>query len=137
MRFQNPANGYVVSSSVPFLWCLLFGFFYFAFKGVWKHALIGFLAGFPTLGLSWFVYPFFAKAAVRDHYLQMGWRSLDDGPSIPTLGARYNDGLEITPDWRAKMERSIEQQSTRSAPHPPVSKPAIEQPQGFGRRRAV
>jgi hypothetical protein len=51
--------------SVPFLWCLLFGPFYFAAKGAWIHAVIALLAALVTMGLSWLVYPFFAKGIVN------------------------------------------------------------------------
>jgi hypothetical protein len=27
-----------------------------------------------TLGLSWLVYPFFARGIVEKHYLRMGWQ---------------------------------------------------------------
>ena len=56
MVFKNPINGYMEASNTMWLWCLLFGVFYFAYKGIWIHVFIGFLAGLITGGLSWFVY---------------------------------------------------------------------------------
>ncbi len=76
MIFENPSNGSREESSKPWLWTLLFGSFYFAFKGVWNHAVIGFFLAFVTLGLSWFAYPFFANEIVRKHYLKKGWKEL-------------------------------------------------------------
>lgn len=73
MRFKNPSNGYVEESSAPGLWCLLFGCFYFAVKGVWRHFVLGFMLGLFTFGLSWFVYPFFAKDIIRQDYMRRGW----------------------------------------------------------------
>jgi hypothetical protein len=63
---QGPWGARVVKHhSVPFLWCLLFGPFYFAAKGAWIHAVIALLAALVTMGLSWLVYPFFAKGIVN------------------------------------------------------------------------
>src|SRR5208337_327025 len=44
MRFRNPSNGYTEKVSMfVWLWVLLFGGFYFIVKGVWTHAIAGFL----------------------------------------------------------------------------------------------
>jgi hypothetical protein len=72
-RFRNPMNGYEESVGLSWLWCLLFGFLYFAVKGVWTHAVVSFALAFLTAGLSWFIYPFFAKGIVEKSYLQKGW----------------------------------------------------------------
>jgi len=76
--FKNPANGYTqsVTKASAFWGCLLFGIFYFAYKGVWRHAAIGLLAALLTAGISWIVYPFFAYNCVRTSYLERGWREL-------------------------------------------------------------
>jgi len=73
MQFRNPANGYIESADVPFLWCLLFGCFYFAVKGIWTHALVSAVLAVCTFGFSWLVYPFFAREIVRRSYLRRGW----------------------------------------------------------------
>jgi hypothetical protein len=74
MHFKNPANGYIESSSIPFLWCLLFGPLYFAAKGIWRHVFIGMLLGFCTFGISWLLYPFLARGIVHKAYAQRGWQ---------------------------------------------------------------
>jgi len=76
--FKNPMNGHIerAYSSVTWLWVLLFGFFYWAVKGVWTHAVVSALLGFLTGGLSWLVYPFFAKKIIRNHYLKRGWKPM-------------------------------------------------------------
>ena len=40
--YKNPANNYVEQGSGTFSWllCLLFGPFYFAVKGIWKHVIL-------------------------------------------------------------------------------------------------
>lgn len=78
MAYENPANGYREMPTTPWLWTLLFGSFYFASKGIWFHAILSFVLAFGTLGLSWFVYPFFAHDIVRKHYLKRGWREVAD-----------------------------------------------------------
>lgn len=73
MKFKNTINNYTEESSAPFLWCLIFGGLYFAYKGIWSHAVIGLVLAIPTVGVSWLLYPFFAKEIVRKHYLSKGW----------------------------------------------------------------
>lgn len=76
MIFKNKENDYVEEASAPWLWVLVFGMFYFMFKGIWSHAVIGFILGFMTFGVSWLIYPFFANGIVRKHYLHKGWVEL-------------------------------------------------------------
>mgnify|MGYP005871475001 CR=1 FL=1 len=76
MIFKNPVNGYVEESNLCWLWCLLFGFTYFAYKGAWGHSLISLILALCTAGISNFIYPFFATSVVRKHYLQKGWREV-------------------------------------------------------------
>jgi len=70
----NPSNNYEVRVSLAFLWCLLFGSFYFAYKGVWGQAVLSFFIACFTFGISWLIYPFFAEKAIVDHYMRMGWK---------------------------------------------------------------
>lgn len=72
---KHPSSGEVVKAAGNFswLWAFLFGPFYFGYKGLWGHALLYMFAAFVTLGLSWFVYPFFAKHLVIRRYVEMGW----------------------------------------------------------------
>ena len=74
-QYQNPANGYVAEANGPYswLWCLLFGFFYFAVKGIWTHAVIGLVLAILTSGLSWLIYPFFVYSITETHYQKLGW----------------------------------------------------------------
>lgn len=76
IKFKNPSNGFVEESSSPWLWCLLFGTFYFMFKGVWTHAVLSFIVAVFTGGLSWLIYPFFAKQILITHYNKMGWEGV-------------------------------------------------------------
>jgi hypothetical protein len=52
MKFRNPANGHEEEVGHAWLWCLLFGFIYFAIKGVWTHAVASFALAIVTAGIS-------------------------------------------------------------------------------------
>jgi len=77
MKFQNPSTGAIQEvSSMAWLWVFLFGFVYFAVKGVWWHVLGWILFAIVTLGLSLLIYPIFANDIMRKHYLSKGWVEL-------------------------------------------------------------
>jgi hypothetical protein len=76
MGFVNPVSGRVERLESVWLWVLLFGWLYFAAKGVWFHAVAGLLLALCTGGLSWLVYPFFARRIMRAHYRRRGWQPL-------------------------------------------------------------
>jgi hypothetical protein len=71
---KHPSNGYMEEISSPGLWTLLFGGLYFAYKGVWSHAVLGLMLAIFTCGISWLVYPFFARDIVVRSYLRRGWQ---------------------------------------------------------------
>ena len=71
--FVNPANGHAERVGLARLWVLLFGVFYFAAKGMWRHAILLFLLAVPTLGVAWVYYVLTAPKHVRHHYLERGW----------------------------------------------------------------
>jgi len=81
-RYRNPINDHVEEVENAGLWCLLFGSFYFAYKEVWTHAVISFVA-LLTFGISWFIYPFFAREVVERSYLQRGWIPQSHGFAEP------------------------------------------------------
>ena len=69
MQFENPSNGYRESvSGLTWLWALLFGVFYFAYKGIWRHVFIGLIIGVLTAGFAWLIYPFFCE---RNSYQEL------------------------------------------------------------------
>lgn len=80
-KFRNPSNGYTqsVHPLTAFAGCLLFGVLYFAYKGVWRHAIISFFAALMTFGIAWIIYPFFAYQCVRTAYLERGWQEVGHG----------------------------------------------------------
>lgn len=74
--FVDPVTGRTERIAWAWLWTLLFGPAYFAYKGAWFHAVASFVALLLTLGLSWLVYPFLAARLLRKHYLHQGWDPL-------------------------------------------------------------
>jgi len=82
MRFRNLTNGYTEESRLCWLWCLIFGGFYFAYKGLWTHFFIGIFLAMFTCGLSWLIYPFFASTIVRTGYLRKGWVEISNDTLI-------------------------------------------------------
>jgi hypothetical protein len=95
MKFKNPQNDYVETSSVPFLWALLFGPLYFAFKEILGHFIIfcslASLMAFKVHTFSpifvWIVYAFFASSIVESSYLRRGWVEAKPGQNTdPVLG---------------------------------------------------
>lgn len=76
-QFKNPHNDYVVEvSGLAWFWTLLFGCLYFAVRGVWKHVFISLILSILTFGLSWLIYPFFARGILEKHYLVNGWKEV-------------------------------------------------------------
>ena len=71
--FKNPTNGHTESVGPAWLWALLFGAFYFAYKGMWTHAIIGLILAIPTFGVSWVLYAVAAPSLLRKRYLHNGW----------------------------------------------------------------
>jgi hypothetical protein len=72
---------------------LLFGPFYFAIKGIWSHAIISFVLACATVGISWLIYPFWAKRIVEASYLRRGWQRADATP--PSSIGTANTGFKL------------------------------------------
>lgn len=83
--FTNPANGHVEQvDSGTTVRSLLFGIFYFAAKGIWRHVFIQMtliVVFFATLGppgtllaiAMWIGYALGAQSIVAEDYLRRGW----------------------------------------------------------------
>lgn len=93
MQFKNPANGHIEEKSVPWLWCLLFGFFYFLVSGVFVHAIVMvvlaflFLAGFGPGGMLFVIimnlaYCALASSIIENSYLRKGWQRVGEENQI-------------------------------------------------------
>lgn len=99
-EYKHPVNGRIERVGWKnILWALLFGVFYFMYKGLWKHAAIIFVAvillGFAAVSdldvktmedvqmetdvigsLVWIVYAFLVPRILRNHYLDSGWEEV-------------------------------------------------------------
>lgn len=60
----------VILGPLHWLWCFLFGFIYFACKGMWGMAIVSL---FTFNGLL-IIMPIMNRSLVRKHYENMGWR---------------------------------------------------------------
>ena len=75
MKYINPINDYTVTDGSVVCWLgpLLLGGIYFAIKGNWSWFFIyGFLI-LATLGLAYFIIPFFTRKINRTHLLRKGY----------------------------------------------------------------
>ncbi|HYE49591.1 MAG TPA: hypothetical protein VEB20_08370 [Azospirillaceae bacterium] len=114
--FENPMNGYREEvSGLSVLWTLLFGCFYFMFRGAWGAAVLSFLVvlalgsiSFGILGfLAWIIIALCAPAILRGMYLRRGWREVAAGS--PAARTAQDDGVspELAPT-EAEAERRRE-----------------------------
>ena len=87
MIFRNPENGYVEKRSVPWLWGLIFGGFYFMIVGIWAPVIVWIIVagtlyaamGPPATVLMFvigIVYACLAPSLVRKSYLRKGWTEI-------------------------------------------------------------
>lgn len=114
MQFKNPANGHMESRSVPWLWTLLFGGFYFIVAGLWAPLLIWLLLSvllFGSMGapatvlvlVMNVVFAVMAGGMVRSSYLRKGWveigvTSVNDGaPHAPLVVGSLAPGMRKCP----------------------------------------
>lgn len=93
-QFQNPLNGHSeYVTRWAHLWAALFGLFYFAVKGQWRHvvaqvvviALLLAAFGPPgTLfaGVMWIVYAIMAPGILATSYLRNGWIEVEPGYAL-------------------------------------------------------
>lgn len=86
--YQHPTSGRIEPVKLAWLWTLLFGVFYFAYKGVWGHAAFSIIAALATFGISWLIYPLFAGHAVRSHFERSGWIPMDAAGTVISPTAR-------------------------------------------------
>ena len=70
------------------------GFIYFAVKGIWTHAIAALLLAILTFGLSWLIYPVFARQIVETHYLVKVRLGLLHGP-VGCSGATVIRGIPL------------------------------------------
>ncbi|MBN8520312.1 MAG: hypothetical protein J0L77_00245 [Alphaproteobacteria bacterium] len=79
IQFENPANGYIenYNTKTSWIWCLLFGPFYWLARGNIFHAFISLGLVFVTFCVSHFIYPFFANSINIKTYGKNGWKRKD------------------------------------------------------------
>ena len=75
IHFEQPTIGQMREAPVGFSWTLLFfGFFPPLFRSDWKWAIIMFLVGLFTFGLSWIVFPFLYNKIYTKELIKQGFK---------------------------------------------------------------
>tara|TARA_B100000405_G_scaffold293816_1_gene246391 strand:+ start:96 stop:344 length:249 start_codon:yes stop_codon:yes gene_type:complete len=74
-KFKNPRNDKDIqtASGIAWLWFLIFGPWYFLYKGIWKHFFLSTFIGIGTLGFGLLIYVFFINEITRKSYEDSGW----------------------------------------------------------------
>lgn len=115
--FEHPTNGHRETvTGLASLFAALFGLFYFAVKGAWRHfifqllfivvALVAFgPSGAVFVLVMWVVYAAMAPSIIEAQYLRAGWR--------PCLGGdvQQSDALRAAaaaPGWTAAVSPAVE-----------------------------
>ncbi len=122
MRFQNPTNGHIEEfGEATWLWVLVGGPFYLAYKQIWLHAVIAAVLSLFTAGLSWLLlYPLIIKWVIRSHYAKLGWKEITEGKAVvrSSSGAPSTDVriLSTPPDGDYRVLGEIMVKLTRWTP---------------------
>lgn len=74
MYYRDPHTGKVYTNNGACLWTLLFGGFYFLYKGMWKAAFLSLILSALSYGLAWPVIAFVSNVLVENFYLGKGYR---------------------------------------------------------------
>lgn len=115
MRFQNSANGHIEEfGEATWLWVLVGGPFYFAYKQMWLHVVLSAVLALFTGFLSWVLfYPLAIKWILRTHYAKLGWVEIKEGEAVVSnpSGARSMD-VRILPtppagNYRTMLEVAV------------------------------
>lgn len=91
MYFQHPQSKAVleVANGLSWLWMLLLGPIYLAYKGIWGHVvvyiLLIFLLAVTVVGplFIWVGYAIATQSIIRKHYIHKGWVEIDSTPGKP------------------------------------------------------
>ena len=78
--FENQTNGNIQMSTTKYswVWCFLFGAFYFLFKRNWRHVFLYIVFAMFTSGISMLIYPLFVRKINNTQYLRSGWMPIDE-----------------------------------------------------------
>jgi hypothetical protein len=77
MKLKNEA-GHVVNAPSGFSFTMFFfGFFVPLFRGDAKWAMISFVVGFITFGISWLIFPFVYNGIYINELKEKGYKEVD------------------------------------------------------------
>lgn len=96
--FHNPRTGALKQAPVGFSWTtLVFGFFPALIRGHWTGALVQFLVGFLTFGLSQLVFAFLYNRMYVRHLLGEGFKLSRATADLAELSRRLRIDLPLDP----------------------------------------
>ena len=73
-EFKHPVSGETIEvGGMVFLWSLLFGGFYLAYKGLDGQGILWIILSLFTVGIAWVVLPFMAKGIIEKDLIKNGW----------------------------------------------------------------
>ena len=73
-KAYHPINGSTEDTWEGFSWpCLLLGFIWYLYKGLWGWGLIALILAIATFGFSWLAFPFFANDQYTKSLLKRGY----------------------------------------------------------------
>lgn len=73
-KAYQPVNDSTEETWEGFSWpCLLCGFLWYMYKGMWGWGIIALILAFATFGVSWLIFPFFANAQYAQSLLKNGY----------------------------------------------------------------
>lgn len=109
--FENPSNGHREDvSGISGLWALLFGLFYFMYRGLWAHVAIQFVLiivsamaapiGVLFMIVVWIGYAIAAPSIIANKYRSSGWREIGAYSSSGSASA-LSAGVEFKPSGPA------------------------------------
>ena len=106
----HPSNNHPVAIYEGFSWpCLLFGMFWYAFKGMWKWFIISGLIIIFTGGLAWIFLPFFANNQHQNTLKTQGYLEKEKNDSGVKEKSLKNDNDDNNLDKLKKLSELKEQ----------------------------
>tara|TARA_Y100001970_G_C14226295_1_gene855892 strand:- start:2096 stop:2617 length:522 start_codon:yes stop_codon:yes gene_type:complete len=73
-QWQHPISKEIITiSNAAWLWALLFGGFYLAYKGHAGQGILWIILALFTVGIAWVVLPFMVKGILEKDLIKNGW----------------------------------------------------------------
>lgn len=142
----HPVNGSIQDIWEGFSWpCLLFGCFWFGYKGLWGWAFMSLVLAVLTFGFSWLLLPFFANGLCADMLRKEGYltekeasarniaattqqarSSSSTADELTKLAALMNQGILTEDEFRTQKAKVLGLSGAAQTPAaPPQKSPSL------------